>query len=117
MKLQIPIPLWMFTLIVFGVGFAGYVQGQLPTSRLTSDATLSPHGLPMAPMPNQSGIFVPKSSMVFVELRTSTVPLVVEITVTSNIINRDVSWIAGRPFTNDYTITNWVVSRTTNEMR
>lgn len=111
MKLQIP--LWLVALALMAL-WVWSIHGQFNTSRVTSDASQTRGGLPMAPMPNGTGIFVPPSTTIFTEFRTSTVPLVVEITVTSNIIRRDVFWMAGKPTTNDWLMTNWVVSKATN---
>lgn len=111
MKLQIP--LWLlFCAAIFGV--AWIVVGQFNTSRVTSDASLTPHGLPLPP--NPSGIFVPPSDYIHIEFFTNTIPLVVRVEVSSNVWRRTVWYNLGRAQTNETLMASNLVSATTNSI-
>lgn len=93
------------------------LNGQVPqiNSRLTSDATQTRWGLPMAPIPN-SALFVPPSDMIHVKFFTNTVPLVVRVEVSSNVWRRTVWWQAGQPQTNEALMASNLISVVTNEV-
>lgn len=110
MKLNIPV--WLFVLVVFGVGIAGYVNGQLP--RVTSDATAFRGGMPALPMPNQALTFVPPNDMMMVAFHTSTIPIIVRVEVSSNVWRRSLWWHQGQIQTNDTLIASNLISATTN---
>lgn len=98
------LPNWLFLLLVLAIGFVGFSGGQ--TSRLTS-------GFPTPHLPPR-GIFVPPNDSIIIEFRTNHVPLVVETTVTSNVIRRSIWFHQGQAQTNDLLLTNSVILKTTN---
>lgn len=114
MKLQIPVPLWLFIVLVFCVGFAGYVAGQDQlNARLTSDATLTRGGMVTAPVP-PGAIFVPPSEFIFIQWRTNHVPLVVREEISSNVFRASVWWANGKPQTNFALMASNLISVATN---
>lgn len=96
-----------YTLICIGVIWIGKAFPQ--TSRLTSDISRT-----MLPQPG--GIFMAPSDSVFIELRTNITPLVVRQEVTSNVIRRTYWMSAGQRMTNDFLMTNIVISVSTNTL-